>query len=160
MVLKFFISTPLNQINSLGSYWSFFDSWIIALSSLDSSSGKLSFWLLLNFLLLISQVWAKIDNVLYEKVLHQVQLALKTHTYDIHALKAQVDVLLGKNSKLEAEVITLKNEIKILKGKPVQCKAMNKFTTENLIMITAGNPLQRQSKNSKIIKFTNTVVCD
>ena len=97
------------------------------------------FGLLLNLLILSSQVWAKIDNVLYEKVLHQVQLALKTHTYDIHALKAQVDVLLGKNSKLEAEIVTLKNEIKILKGKPVQCKAVNKFATENLIMITAGN---------------------
>ena len=103
------------------------------------------FWLLLNFLLLFSQVWAKIDNVLYEKVLHQVQLALKTHTYDIHALKAQFDVLLGKNSKLEAEVITLKNEIKILKGKPVQCKAMNKLATENLIMITAGNPHKKKT---------------
>ena len=106
------------------------------------------YWLLLNYLLIISQVWAKIDNILYEKVLHQVQLALKTHTYDIHALKAQVDVLLGKNSNLEAEVITLKNEIKILKGKPVLCKPINRFATENFIMITAGNLLQKQGKNS------------
>ena len=96
-------------------------------------------WFFLNYFLIIPQIRARIDNILYEKVLHQVQLALKTHTYDIQALKVQFDVLLGKNSKLEAEVITLKNEIKILKGKPLQCKTRKRFTTNNLIMLTAGN---------------------
>ena len=69
----------------------------------------------MSYFLIFPQIWAKIDHNMCEKILDQVQLAIKSHNSDIETLKVQMKSLQEENIELKGEVISLKIDIITLK---------------------------------------------
>ena len=81
-------------------------------------------WCILSYFLIFPQIWAKIDHNMCEKILDQVQLAIKSHSSDIETLKVQMKSLQEENIELKGEVISLKIDIitlKVDKSEKVSC---------------------------------------
>ena len=72
-------------------------------------------WRIISYFLIFPQIWAKIDHNMCEKILDQVQLAIKSHSSDIETLKVQMKSLQEENIELKGEVISLKIDIITLK---------------------------------------------
>ena len=72
-------------------------------------------WCIISYFLIFPQIWAKIDHNMCEKILDQVQLAIKSHNSDIETLKVQMKSLQEENIELKGEVISLKIDIITLK---------------------------------------------
>ena len=81
-------------------------------------------WCIMSYFLIFPQIWAKIDHNMCEKILDQVQLAIKSHNSDIETLKVQMKSLQEENIELKGEVISLKIDIitlKVDKSEKVSC---------------------------------------